>query len=212
MLAVMVAIRAPYRSSRSQPIRRYTSRELIGSVPLPVPWGGELGSFSRDFALGETESGSIRWDQHGNGDPDMSTQFYTEDQQATSQQITGQQITGQHGARQQGGGPRWFRIWSVIIGTTVAVALIALAAASLSHSHSSQAPAPAGTPTSTAAPAQPTTPAQPISPAQPTTPVTPVHPVQPSAAVVKLQQKLGQLNYYEGPDDGIMGPQTAQAI
>jgi len=147
----------------------------------------------------------------------MSTQFYTEDQQATSQQITGQQITGQqitgqHAARRQGGGPRWFRIWSVIIGTTVAVALIALAAASLSHSHSSQAPAPAGTPTSTAAPAQPTTPAQPISPAQPTTPVTPVHPVQPSASVVKLQQELGQLNYYEGKDDGIMGPQTTQAI
>jgi len=140
----------------------------------------------------------------------MSTQFYTEDQQATGQQATGQQITGQHAARQQGGGSRWFRIWNV--GTTVAVALIALAAASLSHSHSSQAPAPAGTPTSTAAPAQPTTPAQPISPAQPTTPVTPVHPVQPSASVVKLQQELGQLNYYEGPDDGIMGPQTTQAI
>jgi len=131
----------------------------------------------------------------------MSTQFYTEDQQATSQQIS-----GQHAARQQGGGPRWFRIWSVVIGTVVAGALIALAAASLSHSHSSQAPASAGTPTSTSAPAQPT------SPAQPTTPVTPVHPVQPSAAVVNLQQELGQLNYYEGQDDGIMGPQTVQAI
>ena len=72
----------------------------------------------------------------------MSTQFYTEDKQATSRQIS-----GQHAARQQGGGPRWFRIWSVVIGTVVAGALIALAAASLSHSHSSQAPAPAGTPT-----------------------------------------------------------------
>ena len=30
--------------------------------------------------------------------------------------------------------------------------------------------------------------------------------------MVKLQQELGQLNYYEGPDDGIMGPQTIQAI
>jgi peptidoglycan hydrolase-like protein with peptidoglycan-binding domain len=30
--------------------------------------------------------------------------------------------------------------------------------------------------------------------------------------VVKLQQELGQLNYYEGSDDGIMGPQTIQAI
>jgi peptidoglycan hydrolase-like protein with peptidoglycan-binding domain len=36
--------------------------------------------------------------------------------------------------------------------------------------------------------------------------------VTPSAAVVKLQQELGQLNYYNGPADGIMGPQTVQAI
>ena len=28
----------------------------------------------------------------------------------------------------------------------------------------------------------------------------------------KLQQELGQLNYYEGPVDGLMGPQTAAAI
>jgi peptidoglycan hydrolase-like protein with peptidoglycan-binding domain len=70
----------------------------------------------------------------------------------------------------------------------------------MSHSHSSQAPATNSTPTSTAVPAQPTT------------PVSPARPVQPSASVVKLQQELGQLNYYEGPDDGIMGPQTIQAI
>ena len=89
----------------------------------------------------------------------------------------------------------------------MAGALVALAAVGLSHSHSSQAPA--GTPASTSVPAQPTTPAQPTSPAQPTTPVTPVH---PSAAVVKLQQELGQLNYYEGPVDGVMGPQTIAAI
>ena len=125
----------------------------------------------------------------------MSTQFYTQDRQATSQQVTGRQAT-----RQPGGGPSWFRIWSMVIGTAVAVALVVLTAATLSHSHSSQAPASGGTPTSTSAPAQPTT------------PVTPVHPVQPSAAVVKLQQELGQLNYYEGADDGIMGPQTVQAI
>ena len=30
--------------------------------------------------------------------------------------------------------------------------------------------------------------------------------------MVKLQQELGQLNYYEGSVDGIMGPQTVQAI
>ena len=36
--------------------------------------------------------------------------------------------------------------------------------------------------------------------------------VPPSAAVKTLQQQLGQLNYYEGPVDGIMGPQTIAAI
>jgi hypothetical protein len=128
----------------------------------------------------------------------MSTQFYTPNQQAPHQQPP----------RQQGGGPSWFRIWIVVIGTAAAVALVALAVA-LSHSHSSPAPATSGTPTSTSVPAQPTTPSV---PAQPTTPSSPVHPVQPSAAVLKLQQELGQLNYYEGPDDGIMGPQTIQAI
>ena len=116
----------------------------------------------------------------------MSTQFYTPNQQAPHQQVP----------RQQGGGPSWFRIWSVVIGTAVAVALVVLAA-TLSHSHSSQAPATNSTPTSTSVPAQP---------------ATPVSPVQPSAAVLKLQQELGQLNYYEGPVDGFMGPQTIAAI
>ena len=37
-------------------------------------------------------------------------------------------------------------------------------------------------------------------------------PVQPSATVMKLQRELGQLNYYEGRVDGIMGSQTIQAI
>jgi peptidoglycan hydrolase-like protein with peptidoglycan-binding domain len=82
------------------------------------------------------------------------------------------------------------------IVTVVAAALVALAV-TVWHSHSSQAPAAGGTSAPTSAPARPT---------------TPVHPVQPSAAVVKLQQELGQLNYYEGPVDGIMGPQTIQAI
>jgi peptidoglycan hydrolase-like protein with peptidoglycan-binding domain len=119
----------------------------------------------------------------------MSTQSYTPNQQAPHQQAP----------NQQGGGPSWFRIWAVVIGTAVAVALVALAVA-LTHSHSSQAPATTGPSSSTSVPAQPTTPA------------SPAHPVQPSAAVVKLQQELGQLNYYEGQDDGIMGPQTIQAI
>ena len=120
----------------------------------------------------------------------MSTQFYTTDQEAHYSQAP----------RQQGGGPSWFRICAVIIGTVVAVALVALAVV-LSTSHSSSAPATTGPSTSTSAPANGTTPTNPVTP-----------PVKPLATVVKLQQELGQLNYYEGPVDGIMGPQTIQAI
>jgi len=134
----------------------------------------------------------------------MSTQPDTTDQQAPYQQAPYQQAPYQQAPYQQaprrpGGGPSWFRIWGVVVAAAVAVALVVLAVA-LWHSHSSQAPATSATPTSTSAPVEPTTPA------------SPVHPVQPSAAVMKLQQELGQLNYYEGPDDGIMGPQTIQAI
>jgi hypothetical protein len=121
----------------------------------------------------------------------MSTRSYTTNQQAPYQQAPHQQ-----GHRRPSGGSPWFRIWCAVIGTVVAAALVALAV-TVWHSHSSQAPAAGGTSAPTSAPAKPT---------------TPVHPVQPSAAVVKLQQELGQLNYYEGPVDGIMGPQTIQAI
>jgi peptidoglycan hydrolase-like protein with peptidoglycan-binding domain len=69
-----------------------------------------------------------------------------------------------------------------------------LAATGLTRSHPAQAPAPRATTS------------QPASPAQPSTPAVP-----PSAAVKTLQQQLGQLNYYEGPVDGIMGPQTIAA-
>ena len=73
-------------------------------------------------------------------------------------------------------------------------------------------PAPRATASQPASPAQPSAnPAQPsapaANPAQPTTPAVP-----PSAAVKTLQQQLGQLNYYEGPVDGIMGPQTTAAV
>ena len=37
-------------------------------------------------------------------------------------------------------------------------------------------------------------------------------PAAPSAAIETLQRELGQLNYYEGPVDGIMGPQTIAVI
>ena len=120
----------------------------------------------------------------------MSTQFYTTDQQAP---------------RQQGGGWSPSRIWIAVIGAVAAAALVALAVV-LSLGHSSAAPATTGPSTSTSSPANPTTPSTPVSPSHLVTPV------QPSAAVMQLQRELGQLNYYEGPVDGIMGPQTIAAI
>jgi hypothetical protein len=128
----------------------------------------------------------------------MSTQFYTPDQQTPYQQTP----------RRQGGRPSWFRICAVIIGTAMVAAVVALTVA-LTHSNSSQAPATTGPSASTSAPATPTTPSTPTTPVSPSHPVTPV---QPSAAVTQLQRQLGQLNYYEGPVDGQMGPQTIAAI
>jgi Putative peptidoglycan binding domain len=118
----------------------------------------------------------------------MSTRTYTPNQQTPY----GQTPYGQT----PGSGPSRFRIWAVAIGAAAVVAIVALVMI-LTHSHSSPTAATTGTPTSTAAPA---------------TPSSPVTPVKPSAAVEKLQRELGQLNYYEGPVDGIMGPQTIQAI
>ena len=61
-------------------------------------------------------------------------------------------------------------------------------------------------------PGRPRQPGHPHQPGHPGHPVHPVTPVQPSAAVMQLQRELGQLNYYEGPVDGVMGPQTIAAI
>ncbi len=62
--------------------------------------------------------------------------------------------------------------------------------------HAAAAPAPASAPAAHYAPA--------------------THHVNPapvaSPAVETLQRQLGQLNYYEGSIDGLMGPQTVQAI
>jgi hypothetical protein len=133
----------------------------------------------------------------------MSTQFYTQDQPAARQHDT------RRAPRPHRGGPSWTRITALAIGAVAAAALIILAISGLTRSHPAQAPAPAA---GTSQPAQPSAnPAQPAAPsanpAQPTTPAVP-----PSAAVKTLQQQLGQLNYYEGPVDGIMGPQTTAAI
>ena len=127
----------------------------------------------------------------------MSTQFYTQDQSATSQQDTGHRAPRPHRD-----GPSWFRIAAIAIGAVVAAALIVLAVSGLTRSHPAPAPAPRATASQPAAPAAPS-----ANPAQPSAPAVP-----PSASVTKLQQQLGQLNYYEGPVDGIMGPQTIAAV
>ena len=141
----------------------------------------------------------------------MSTQSHTTNRQAPYQETPYPQGPDQQGSYQQSTGRSRSRIWVAVIGAAVAAALVALAVV-LSIGHSSAAPAATGPSTSTSAPANPTTPGTPTTPASPVTPSHPVTPVQPSAAVTQLQRELGQLNYYEGPVDGVMGPQTIAAI
>jgi cytoskeletal protein RodZ len=134
----------------------------------------------------------------------MSTQYYTSDRQATSQPGTGNR------ARRPGNqGPSWYRIWAIVIGVVIAAALIVLAATGLTHNHAATSSSPAAS-ASASAPAAPAPAPTSANPAEPTTPAAPA--VVPSASVKKLQQELGQLNYYEGTVDGIMGPQTIAAI
>ncbi|HEY2281589.1 MAG TPA: peptidoglycan-binding domain-containing protein, partial [Streptosporangiaceae bacterium] len=136
----------------------------------------------------------------------MSTQYDTDERLATSQD--NDQYTGHHAPRPANQGPSGYRIAAIAIATIIAAALVALATIGLTHNHTttSTTPAPA---TSTSAPAS-TGASTDANPAQPTTPAHPA--VVPSASVKKLQQELGQLNYYEGPVDGIMGAQTTAAI
>ena len=129
----------------------------------------------------------------------MSTQTYT------NQQTPHQQLPDQ-----QGGGRSSFRIWIAAVGAVLVAGIVALCVV-LAGSHSTATPAASGTPSSTSAPTSaPTTSGSSSSPS--VTPAHPVTPVQPSAAVETLQRQLGQLNYYEGPVDGLMGPQTIAAI
>ena len=137
----------------------------------------------------------------------MSTQFDTQNTHNDETYGYGQPAAGRRAPRQGGNRPSGYRIAAIVIGTVIAGALIVLAAVGLTHTTSTSTPAPAA---STSAPAQPTSPAQTVNPAQPTTPASPA--VTPSASVKKLQQELGQLNYYEGPVDGVVGPQTTAAI
>ena len=87
-----------------------------------------------------------------------------------------------------------------VLGLAGAATAITLAVTGMTTADAS-ATQPTPTPTHAVTPA---------APAQPTTPVSPVSPVSQQTKV--LQQQLGQLNYYEGPVDGIMGPQTTAAI
>ncbi len=133
----------------------------------------------------------------------MSTQYYN-DSPATSQPGTSHRAPARATRA-----PSWYRIWAIVIGMIIAAALIVLAAVGLTRQHAA-ASSPAAS-ASASAPASPSAPSAPsANPAQPNTPASPA--VVPSASVKKLQQELGQLNYYEGPVDGIMGPQTTAAI
>jgi hypothetical protein len=123
----------------------------------------------------------------------MSTQTYT------NQQTPHQQLPDQ-----QGGGRSSFRIWIAAIGAVVVAGIVALCVV-LAGSHSTATPAASGTSAPTAAPTSGSSSSPSVTPAHPVTPV-------PSAAVETLQRQLGQLNYYEGPVDGVMGPQTIAAI
>ena len=132
----------------------------------------------------------------------MSTQFRTTNQQ------TPYDASYQQGSGRPPAGRSRSRIWIAVIGAAVAAALVAVAVV-LSLGHSSAAPATTSPSASTSAPATSTTSGSSGSSGTPSHPVTPV---QPSAAVEQLQRELGQLNYYEGPVDGVMGPQTIAAI
>lgn len=123
----------------------------------------------------------------------MSTQFYT----------PGQQTPYQQPSNPQGGGPRSARIWIAALAAALVAVIVALCVV-LTGSHSSTTPA-----ASTSSSSAPATTSGGSSSGGSTHTVTPV---QPSAAVETLQRQLGQLNYYEGPVDGLMGPQTIAAI
>ena len=136
----------------------------------------------------------------------MSTQFRTTNQQ------TPYEPPSQQGSYRQPTGRSRSRVWIAVIGAVAAAALIAVAVV-LSVGHSGAAPAATTGPSaSTSAPANPATNGTTGTSGASGTSGHSVTPAQPSAAVEQLQRELGQLNYYEGPVDGVMGPQTIAAI
>jgi hypothetical protein len=128
----------------------------------------------------------------------MSIQYDTDERLATSQDYSDHRYSGHHVSPPGNQGPSWLRTWAIGIGTIIAAALVALVASSLiNHVHTATPGASTSAPVSNSAPA-----AGSSTSAAVTSPVS----------VKKLQQELGQLNYYQGADDGIMGPQTIAAI
>jgi hypothetical protein len=100
----------------------------------------------------------------------------------------------------------------ISVGAAVIVAIVAIVGFALGDHAKSAAAAPAHIHT-VVVPINPVTPTTPTTPTHTVTPAKPVTPTPaPSAAVATLQQQLGQLNYYEGSIDGLMGPQTIAAI
>jgi putative peptidoglycan binding protein len=125
----------------------------------------------------------------------MSIQYDSDERLATSRDYS-----DHHASRPGNQGSSWFRTWAIGIGTIIAAALVALVAASLiNHVHTAAPGTSASAPVSTSASTAPTSGS---TSAAVTSPVS----------VKKLQQELGQLNYYQGADDGLMGPQTIAAI
>jgi len=87
---------------------------------------------------------------------------------------------------------------AAVIAGTIAALMVAFGSSS-AHAH----PAPAPTP----APAHHT-----VTPDQPITPANTPNRELPASQVATIQRELAQLNYYEGPINGQMTPQTVQAI
>jgi hypothetical protein len=109
---------------------------------------------------------------------------------------------------------RGFFIAAASISAAAIVAIVAVVGFALGgHFKSAAAPAPAHIHTVVVPITPVPTPTPTPTPTHTVTPATPVTPKPvPSAAVETLQKQLGQLNYYEGPVDGLMGPQTIAAI
>jgi hypothetical protein len=115
------------------------------------------------------------------------------------------------------------RSTGIIVGGSIACVLglagivtgLLLAFGSSAGAHPAPAPSPSHSSTAPVDPINPAHPVKPITPIAPITPITP--PVTPPthlspAQIDTLQQQLGQLNYYDGPINGVMTPQTVQAI